>query len=48
MTVKLTQPAIAAIEAALARGNNAEVRRRGDGVVVSEVRKTIVSQPKES
>lgn len=32
---------IQAIEAILKRGNNAEVRRKGDGVVVLEVQKKI-------
>lgn len=33
--------AIQAIEAIIKRGNNAEVRRKGDGYVVLEVKKTI-------
>ena len=37
----LSDEAIAAIEAALKRGHNVEVRRYKDGVIVSEVRKTI-------
>lgn len=36
---------IQAIEAILKRGNNAEVRRKGDGVVVLEVQKKIKYQP---
>lgn len=32
---------IQAIEAILKRGNNAEVRRKGDGVIVLEVQKKI-------
>ena len=32
---------IQAIEAIIKRGNDAEVRKRGDGVVVLEVEKTI-------
>jgi hypothetical protein len=39
--VTLSDEAIAAIEAALKRGHNVEVRRYKDGVIVSEVRKTI-------
>lgn len=35
---------IQAIEAILKRGNNAEVRRKGDGVVVMEVQKKIKYQ----
>ena len=41
MRVKLDEKAIKAIEAVLNKGNNAEVRRKGDGVVVSEVKRTI-------
>ena len=41
MTVKLDEKAISAIEAALNRGCNAEVRRKQDGVVVLEVQKKI-------
>nr|DAH24706.1 MAG TPA: hypothetical protein [Caudoviricetes sp.] len=29
------------VEAILRRGNDAEVRRRGDGIIVMEVKKTI-------
>lgn len=32
---------IQAIEAILRRGNDAEVRKKGDGVIVLEVKKTI-------
>lgn len=32
---------VQAIEAILKRGNNAEVRRKGDGYIVLEVKKTI-------
>lgn len=35
---------IQAIEAILKRGNNAEVRRKGDGVIVMEVQKEIKYQ----
>lgn len=35
---------IQTIEAILKRGNNAEVRRKGDGVVVLEVQKKIKYQ----
>lgn len=41
MTVKLDEKAILAIEAALNRGNNAEVRRKQDGVMVLEVQRKI-------
>lgn len=41
MTVKLDKQAISAIEAALNRGSNAEVRRKQDGVIVLEVQKKI-------
>lgn len=36
--------AIQAIETILKRGNNAEVRRKGDGVIVLEVQKKIKYQ----
>lgn len=36
--------AIQAIEAILKRGNNAEVRKKGDGVIVLEVQKKIKYQ----
>lgn len=39
---------IAAIEAILKRGNNAEVRRKGGGCVVLEVQKKILYAPDES
>lgn len=32
---------IQAIEAILRRGNDAEIRKKGDGVIVLEVKKTI-------
>ena len=35
---------IQAIESILKRGNNAEVRRKGDGVIVLEVQKKIKYQ----
>lgn len=35
---------VQAIEAILMRGNNAEVRRKGDGVIVLEVQKKIKYQ----
>lgn len=35
---------VQAIEAILKRGNNAEVRRKGDGVVILEVQKKIKYQ----
>lgn len=39
--IELDKEAIAAIQKIIARGNDAEVRKRGDRVVVLEVRKTI-------
>lgn len=36
---------IAAIEAILNRGNDAEVRRKGDGIIVLEVEKKIKYRP---
>lgn len=41
MIVTINDEAKAAIEAALRRGNNVEIRRYKDGVIVSEIRKTI-------
>ena len=35
---------VQAIEAILKRGNNAEVRRKGDGVVILEIQKKIKYQ----
>lgn len=37
----MTEQTIKAIEAILKRGNDAEVRRKGDGVIVLEVKKEI-------
>lgn len=37
----MTDEAIKAVEAILKRGNDAEVRRKGDEVIVLEVKKTI-------
>lgn len=37
----MDEKTIKAIEAIIKRGSDAEVRRRGDGVVVLEVKKTI-------
>lgn len=37
----ITEQIAKAIEAILKRGNDAEVRRRGDEVIVLEVKKTI-------
>lgn len=37
----MDEKTIKAIEAIIKRGGDAEVRRRGDGVVVLEVKKTI-------
>ena len=39
--MKLDERAIAAIEAIIQRGNNAEIRRKGKGYVVLEDEKTI-------
>lgn len=41
MKPTINAEAIEAIENILRRGNNAEVRRYKDGVIVAEVRKTI-------
>ena len=38
---KASIAAIEAIEAILKRGHDAEVRRKGDGIIVLEVKKTI-------
>lgn len=40
-TLLLDDKTIAAIEAIVQRGNDAEVRRKGDGFIVLEVKKTI-------
>lgn len=37
----MTNQTIKAIEAILRRGNDVEIRRKGDGYVVLEVKKTI-------
>lgn len=37
----MTEQTIKTIEAILKRGNDAEVRRKGDGVIVLEVKKEI-------
>lgn len=37
----MTEQTIKAIEAILKRGNDVEVRRKGDGVIVLEVKKEI-------
>ncbi len=39
--MSMDEKTIKAIEAIIKRGSDAEVRRRGDGVVVLEVKKTI-------
>lgn len=44
----LDAASIRAIEAILKRGNNAEVRRKGGGCVVLEIKKSIVYAPDES
>lgn len=38
---KMTEQFIQAVEAILKRGNDVEIRRKGDGYVVLEVKKTI-------
>lgn len=43
MIVKVDGNAVAAIEAILKRGNNAIVRRKGDGVVVMEEKRNLVA-----
>jgi hypothetical protein len=37
----MTEEIIKAIEAILKRGNDVEIRRKGDGIIVLEVRKKI-------
>lgn len=37
----MTDEAIKAVDAILKRGNDAEVRRKGDEVIVLEIKKTI-------
>ncbi len=37
----MSEEAIKAIKAIIKRGNDAEIRRKGDGYVVLEVKKTI-------
>jgi hypothetical protein len=37
----MTEQLIQAVEAILKRGNDVEIRRKGDGYVVLEVKKTI-------
>ena len=44
----MDEKAIEAIEAILNRGNDAEVRRKGGGVVVLEVKKTIKHRDRKS
>lgn len=41
----VTKETIDAIEAILKRGNDVEIRRKGDGYVVLEVKKTIKYSP---
>lgn len=45
MLVKVDGNAVAAIEAILKRGNNAIVRRKGNGVVVMEEKRKTVYEP---
>lgn len=45
MIVKIDGNAVAAIEAILKRGNNAIVRRKGDGVIIMEEKRKTVYQP---
>ena len=47
MKVTIDEKAIDAIKAALDKGKNAEVRRKGGGVVVSEVTKKTTYKPEE-
>lgn len=39
--ISLNEKAVSAIEEIVSRGNDAEVRRKGDGVIVLEVTKKI-------
>ena len=41
----VNEKTVAAIEEIIRRGNDAEVRRRGEGLVVLEVKKTIKYSP---
>ena len=41
MRGRMEEKTIKAIEAIINRGNDAEIRRKGDGYVVLEVKKTI-------
>jgi hypothetical protein len=45
LIVKVGNEAVTAIEAILKRGNNAIVRRKGDGVVVMEEKRKTVYEP---
>lgn len=45
LIVKVGNEAVAAIEAILKRGNNAIVRRKGDGVVIMEEKRKTVYEP---
>jgi hypothetical protein len=45
LIVKIDGNAVAAIEAILKRGNNAIIRRKGDGVVVMEEKRKTVYEP---
>lgn len=45
LIVKVGGEAVAAIENILKRGNNAIVRRKGDGVVVMEEKRKTVYEP---
>lgn len=45
MSKIIDEKTVAAIEEIIRRGNDAEVRRRGDGLVVIEVKKTIKYSP---
>jgi hypothetical protein len=45
LIVKIDGNAVAAIEAILKRGNNAIVRRKGDGVIIMEEKRKTVYQP---
>lgn len=43
--ISLNEIAVAEIEEILRRGNDAEVKRRGEGCIVLEVKKTIKYSP---
>ena len=45
MSIHIDEAAVKAVEAILSRGNNAIIRRKGDGVVVIEEKRKTVYDP---